>query len=308
MYNFFKVRGQKYRHEFRHPFFKRDGLENLKYIRRKHVKKMSKANLNQNSKKNGNFNTHFANTKLSKMEEILHLMVQQNQSLININNQMTSSLKIAETDCPSKLKNFFELTIRAIKEPYSDLFNQCKDLLKKTAPMMNNLTPKALTYFLTTPNRESCSSNSLDFNISLIVEELDLIYQDFKKHNLDNLHEACSINTELEYYQFDFINQHPYSLNHKDMCNMISTQSPSLSYAFNANDHIRIAEDYSSQVDMSPTDRHSQLVSPLYKNTYDNIYMTVEDMNYEIFINNLYEGMSPSDENCFFSSERTRDI
>lgn len=129
MYDFHKVKGQKYHHEFAHPFFKRDDEENLKLIRRKHVKKIHKLKLDAKWTKISNLRSKVLKSKLAKMKEILELVIQQNHSLLSLNNRMMDELTSLKDIWASKSKDLLGLAIQLILKPDSSLINQYKAYL-----------------------------------------------------------------------------------------------------------------------------------------------------------------------------------
>lgn len=108
MYNFHKVKGQKHRHVFRHPFFKRGDEDSLRNIRRKHVGKELRVKT-ESEKEMHPWNALMAD-KLGKLREVLDIMARQNQDLVSINNRMVNELQTLKGAWQLKSKDLIGLT------------------------------------------------------------------------------------------------------------------------------------------------------------------------------------------------------
>lgn len=165
MYNFYKVRGQKHRHEFRHPFFKKNDTENLKIIKRKPVLKVYNKLMVVSGDETLVGNRATMVSKLQKMQEILAILGKQNEELVKLNHRMLQELSGVREAMSSKVKALITVMINAIMQPDSFIVDKCRELLAETPlqdPKINSNTyPNSQTSGENTPISEDCHSQIL---------------------------------------------------------------------------------------------------------------------------------------------------
>lgn len=292
MYHFFKVRGQKQQHEFRHPFFRRDAPENLKYIRRKHVKKMPKGTTSVHAKKSINHSTHMLSTKLTKMEEIVMLMNKQNDDLVNINAQMAEEMQIAQDDLCTKTRVLFDLMGRAVEDPQSVTINNCRRLLD----LPNSISAKHTKQQMQEMAKQLCAdaiTSCSDMSILLMIDNLTNMSQvsscegkrDINELSLDSLQNDQKF-TELRLCE--------------DMENYMSIYSPKDNFNAKSVAMTPILTHFASPLGKSPSGYRICAESPEHQPLIQAQYMTIDDVRYEVFINNSCEATALNDDNNLF--------
>lgn len=291
MYNFYKVKGQKHRNEFRHPFFKRDSLDNLKYIRRKHVKKSQANNMGVNlvddSLKRSGLSSQFMESKLAKMQEILKLMNKQNHDLMHINDRMLDELGNVEQILSSKLKQFLELVANIVITPQSPLVQQCEQLLinwKQRYPDLDGYLrqkPPLIVQSsqeLENPNHLICLS---------IIDEINAVYQHFRNEMSININKRSQSQNNISDSLYVLRNSYSPSP---------SYDSSSFNQLSNHENHIKLP------FDISPLGLNHFLPSPRGPSFTQYALKTLEDMKFELFINEACGDINSADESI--NSER----
>ena len=121
MYNFHKVRGYRKVHVFRHPFFTKDNPENLKYVKRKSVKKTNIILDNKEEKsKSKSLRTKMI-SKLVKSQKLLDEKVKQNQDLRLLTKNLAVELRDIKTRCDAWIHQILTLLITVVQVPQSPL-------------------------------------------------------------------------------------------------------------------------------------------------------------------------------------------
>lgn len=177
MYNFHKVKGQKHRHVFRHPFFKRGDEESLRNIRRKHVgKEMRQRTGHADEKEMHPWNQHMAD-KLGKMREVLDIMSKQNQDLVTINNRMVNELQQLKHGWQLKSRDLVSLTSAIVHEPNSRLTNTLRAFMSGLGmecgaqPLLTSAD--VLEFF----NAQQGNQFKNEMNIFYVTEQLTSLYK-----------------------------------------------------------------------------------------------------------------------------------
>ena len=284
MYHFFKVRGQAYKHEFRHPFFRRDAPESLKYIRRKQVNKIQKDNSNLGTKKGVVSTTHMLNMKMMKMEEVLGLMTKQNKDLASINDQMSEELGVAKIDLQSKTKDLFGLMAHIIAYPSSDVSRKCKEFMSET----NFQSSELLQHVIRTlcQKQPICLSVPQDMSILLMIDGLINIYHNSNQKCERDINELSVESVKAE---VDNIGTPYLALNSpikKDIDGGMSVYSPRDNFNPNTIDVTPVVAHFASPLGKSPSCFYGLPASPALEFSLKMQYMTLDDMRYEVFINN----------------------
>lgn len=180
MYSFHKVRDQKYRYEFRYPFFKQNNYDDLKYIRRKCVKLSTKKDAKNKLNKNFFLNEKRIYAKTFALKEILEMTVKQNTILVDINNQMTEEMKSIEESFKSKVKNLMGLMIEIFRNPESDLtinFKSYNEEMKKEHLHLDAIASRS-TYFHSFLLDIDYGNRNLD--LMSVIDKLNTFYENFK--------------------------------------------------------------------------------------------------------------------------------
>ena len=177
MYNFHKVKGQKHRHVFRHPFFKRGDEESLKNIRRKHVGKELRLRSTQSNEKEMHPWNQLMADKLCKLREVLDIMGKQNQDLVCINNRMVNELQHLKQGWQSKSKDLISLASNVINNPNSKLVGGLKTFMAELgldASLCPLLTSADVLEFF---NRVQGDQFKNEMNIFVVTEQLTSLYK-----------------------------------------------------------------------------------------------------------------------------------
>lgn len=186
MYNFHKVKGQKHRHVFRHPFFKRGDEESLKNIRRKHVgKELRQRSVQGNDKEMHPWN-QLMTDKLCKFREVLDIMGKQNQDLVCINNRMVNELQHLKQGWQSKSKDLISLASNVINNPNSKLVDSLKAFMTELgfdANLRPLLTSEDVLEFF---NRARGDQFKNEMNIFVVTEQLTSLYKHRNNKSLTN--------------------------------------------------------------------------------------------------------------------------
>lgn len=288
MYHFSKVRGQKL-HEFRHPFFRRDATENLRYIRRKQVTKGLRRNSNINLKTCERPNNQVVNSKLMKLETVLASMIRQNRSLEDINEQMTEELNAARSVLNFKVRSLFELMAQLIQQPESIVADHCRDYLKSSQLANSDSSYNLLVGPL---NKQLCSTIFAPYDsmsILFIVDGLVNIHQSFGQQ----IHKCAN---ELIFNKSEFskecgdtaslVMDSPVKI---DDCSVVSIYSPVDNFNPHTIDGTPAATGFASPFGKSPFGLYNNQMSPACEPLLKMHYMTLDDMQYEVFINNSCE-------------------
>lgn len=184
MYSFHKVRDQKYRYEFRHPFFKKDNFDDLKYIRRKCVKSLKKKDLRQKTQKNNLSNNRNLYGQVVEMEKILEMTVKQNTVLVGINKQMVDEMKSIEVNFKSRVNNLMGLMVENVRNPESNLsinFRNHKTDLQKERPNLDTIA-SWYAYFHSYTFENHCVNQNLD--LMSVIDKVNTFYENFKAQYL----------------------------------------------------------------------------------------------------------------------------
>lgn len=186
MYNFHKVKGQKHRHVFRHPFFKRGDEESLKNIRRKHVGKEMRQRSTQSTEKEMHPWNQLMSDKLGKLREVLDIMGKQNQDLVCINNRMVNELQHLKQAWQSKSKDLISLTSNVINNPGSKLVGGLKAFMSQlgldscSRPL---LTSQDVLEFFNSAQGDQFKN---EMNIFVVTEQLTSLYKQRNNKSLSN--------------------------------------------------------------------------------------------------------------------------
>lgn len=271
MYHFFKVRGQKQYHEFRHPFFRRDAPEGLKYIRRKHVRKNQKEESVTAPRKSSNINMQILNMKLSKMEEILQLMMRQNTDLSNINNQMSEELCHARADMQLKTHELFDLMAMAAENPDALIITKCREFMRSTDSPLRDVMPTELQALLY-KCKEQGTNLPYDMNILFIIESLSNIYANCRSNARCDLNELTLDSLPAQ--------------NNDCASSYMTIYSPRDNFNPQAEEEVPVHTCYSSPFGLRSSGYNYEMTSPVHEQLNHTQYMTLDDMKYEVFINN----------------------
>ena len=176
MYNFHKVKGQKHRHVFRHPFFKKGDEESLKNIRRKHVGKEIRQKSSQCAEKELHPWNQVVADKLSKLRDVVDIMGRQNQDLVCINNRMVNELQQMKQSWHLKLKDLISLTANVVDKPESRLVGSLQAFmtslgLDSSVPMLSS--SDVLEFFIK-PQGDQFKNQ---MNIFVVTEQLTSLYK-----------------------------------------------------------------------------------------------------------------------------------
>lgn len=181
MYNFHKVKGQKHRHVFRHPFFKRGDEESLKNIRRKHVgKEIRHRSLQSVDKEMHPWNQLMAD-KLGKLREVLDIMSKQNQDLVGINNRMVNELQHLKHSWQIRSQDLISLTSTIVHQPNSRLVSSIQSFISSLG--FDNGAQNLPTFTDVQDFFNSCQSDQFknEMNIFFVTEQLTSLYK--SRHN-----------------------------------------------------------------------------------------------------------------------------
>lgn len=132
MYSFYKVKSMRNRQEFRHPFFRRDQPNDLKYVKRKNVNKNQRNNCESRIKSERIIQTK-TNTKdqIDKLKAALDFIAEQNKTLRQTNLDIVTQLYSAKDLCQSQLRDFISMMFVMMNVPNAKLVNEIKDRLDK---------------------------------------------------------------------------------------------------------------------------------------------------------------------------------
>lgn len=286
MYSFYKTRGQKYRHEFRHPFFRKDDVKSLTYIRRKHVKKGYEINFNENLQKSDFQSTQALAMKLSKMKEILQMMAKQNRDLVLINSKMSEELRNINKTVGEKVKDLVGLMTNIIIQPDSSMALRCKELLTKIIPEGSNFNLKNIGEMLTNHNSIDML-NQHNINALNILDELNVIYKYYSTYTIHMNSNSQLINNEC-------INSLPEINDNKSTKS--SNYTSQTSYLHIHSQQIIDQTQINSPCDMSPLGFYKQLPSPILLTSNHHSYKTPEDVRFDAFMKDIGDYSSWIDE------------
>lgn len=181
MYSFYKVKTKRNRQEFRHPFFRRDQPDDLKYIKRKNVnKKMrntcgSKIMDDKISQQKTNIRE-----QIDKLKGLLEFIAEQNQALEQTNTNILTQLFNARSFCESQLREFISMIFVTLKVPNAKLMNELRDYLAGLKIDMATLPIHALISS-NVANFESYLRNHSNRSLD-IQEAMENILEIYKSH------------------------------------------------------------------------------------------------------------------------------
>lgn len=176
MYNFHKVKGQKHKHVFRHPFFKRGDEDGLRNIRRKHVgKEIRKGSVESGDREMHPWNRLMAD-RLGKLREVLDVMSKQNQDLVGLNNRMVNELQHLKQNWQMRSRDLIGMTASLVADPDSALAREMTTLMMSCG-LTDGLRPlrtsiDVLEFF----NSRQGDQFKNEMNIFFVTEQLTSVY------------------------------------------------------------------------------------------------------------------------------------
>ena len=282
MYSFYKIKGQ--RNEFRHPLFRRDGVEDLKYIRRKNVRKLNDNNSNKNYGKKLNQNAVDLKLKLSRMEEILGVMDKQNHGLVQINSVILKEMKYIKDDFDYKMKNLSELLTNVISKKDLNLISHYKEFMNELQQNSPHVAKVAFEAILSDSTCLPSTENPSHLNFPVITDKLIEIY-----HN-QNSNKTTNPNTHE--------NSLDISVPRDTQLNEVTSIAPVTTHMITEdlspiNSPYVIIPNYDRQCcDVSPLGFYQQLQTPYSQSSTKELYQTIEDMHFEALVNDSYGDLS----------------
>lgn len=284
MYSFHKVKGQKHRHVFRHPFFKRGDEDSLRNIRRKHVGKELRQRVAQQSDKEMHPWNKLMADKLVKLREVLDIMCKQNQDLVGINNRMVNELQHLKHSWQSRSHELIALTANFVNNPNSRLSEGLKAFMTSLG-LINGPRPLLSSEdVLAHLNAQQGDQFKNELNIFLVTEQLTSFYK-------QRIHKPQCI----EPYKADF--KHTNQLCQDGSFTGDSTNNNS-SYIQNTSDHLcgdRLCNSVDDISRFDPTEDNFAMdgVSDLFGRN------ATADSEFESFLLDAFDSLS-SDEGHLF--------
>lgn len=127
MYNFYKIKSKKNQQEFRHPFFRRDQANDLKYIKRKNVNKKLKQISDMPSKEELTVLSN-SNVKeqIDKLQSVLDFIAEQNKTLVLTNKNIVGQLCNSKMSCEAQIRELITMLFVTLNVPHNRLLTDFK--------------------------------------------------------------------------------------------------------------------------------------------------------------------------------------
>lgn len=127
MYSFYKVKSRRNQQEFRHPFFRRETPDDLKYIKRKNVNKRLKAAPETPVKEEPVAVSHGkVREQIEKLQGVLDFIAEQNKTLAQTNRNIVGQLYSSRGYCESQIREFIGLMFVSMSVPNTNLISDVR--------------------------------------------------------------------------------------------------------------------------------------------------------------------------------------
>ena len=181
MYNFYKVKSKRNQQEFRHPFFRRDQADDLKYIKRKNVNKKFKE-CSESPVKEETVHLSNINVKeqIDKLQGVLDFIAEQNKTLVKTNKDIVAQLYNSKMICEAQIKEFLAMMFVTINISNAKLTNELKDYLA-SLKINQSMIPNSVFLERNLTNIDAIIQNNIDkdFSIPSAMEQLLRIYKSY---------------------------------------------------------------------------------------------------------------------------------
>ena len=179
MYNFYKVKSKRNQQEFRHPFFRRDQANDLKYIKRKNVNKKLKQ-CSESPVKEEPLSLSNINVKeqIDKLQGVLDFIAEQNKTLIKTNKDIISQLYSSKGECEAQIKELLSMMFVTISVNNAKLTTELRDYLT-SLKINQSMIPNSVFLERNMTNIDAIIQNNSDkeFSIPTAIEKLISIYK-----------------------------------------------------------------------------------------------------------------------------------
>ena len=127
MYSFYKVKSRRNQQEFRHPFFRREQPDDLKYIKRKNVNKRLKAMPETPVKEEPVALSHSkVREQIEKLQGVLDFIAEQNKTLAQTNRNIVGQLYSSKSYCEAQIRDFIGMMFVTMSVPNVQLNNDIR--------------------------------------------------------------------------------------------------------------------------------------------------------------------------------------
>lgn len=286
MYNFHKVKGQKHRHVFRHPFFKRGDEDSLRNIRRKHVGKEFKQRITQAGDKEMHPWNQLMSDKLVKLREVLDIMSRQNQDLVTINNRMVNELQHLKSSWQLKSKDLISMTANVVGNPNSRLASNLQTYMASVGrdAGLRPLSPSQNIFKFFDAEQGDQFKNQM--NIFFVTEQLTSIYKEKAKPVISDLSIKPKAKNDSEQY-------------HEGSCTGGSTNNNTSSWMNQDSSQFHGDRHCNSVDDISQFDVGEAQFAALERSSGFYYSSVLEDSQFESFIIDAFDSLSSDEDNLF---------
>ena len=130
MYSFYKVKSRRNQQEFRHPFFRRDQPDDLKYIKRKNVNKRLKQMPETPVKEEPLTLSHSkVCEQIEKLQGVLDFIAEQNRTLAQTNRNIVGQLFSSKSYCEAQIRDFISMMFVTMSVPNTRLINDIRQYM-----------------------------------------------------------------------------------------------------------------------------------------------------------------------------------
>ena len=180
MYSFYKVKSRKNQQEFRHPFFRKEHPDDLKYIKRKNVNKKFK-HIVETPVKEEPFSVSHSKVKeqIEKLQNVLDFIAEQNKTLAQTNRTIVGQLYGSKSYCEAQIRDFISMMFVCMNVPNSKLSGEFKNYLDSLELDANSLPMPSLLDRNIGSTDMLFNNQSKNFNIQ---EAMDGILTIFRSH------------------------------------------------------------------------------------------------------------------------------
>lgn len=130
MYSFHKIRRKVRAHVFRHPFFKRERPEDLRFVKRKMVNSSISKEVSKNAITDRQ-HVHVLQKRVLHLQNRFGEMFRQNRQMAEATMFLIAELKEDNIKSQATMQSLFKVLMRLIGQPKSPLSNQIDELYRK---------------------------------------------------------------------------------------------------------------------------------------------------------------------------------
>lgn len=189
MYSFYKVKSKRNLQEFRHPFFRKDQANDLKYIKRKNVNKKLKLVNNCWSKGDQiDVSKNQVKEQIDKLQSVLEFISEQNKTLAMTNRSIISQLHNSRGFCEEQIRELTAMMFVTISVNNRRLKDELRDFISSLNINLS-MVPSSVFGERNLINVDSViqSSSESNFNLYAVVDKFLDIYR---------AHQVCEIDIQ----------------------------------------------------------------------------------------------------------------